>query len=108
MKRVFVFSRRSLFSQGIKNLLDAETGLTVVGWESDPEAAVRGIEATRPDAVLHITDGVSEGPTLTSESLIKLGIKTKLVELNLDDTHVYVYLSEQLTIREICELVNVI
>ncbi len=105
---MFVFAKSSLFSQGIKNLLDAEPGLDVVGWEADPTTAIKKIGETKPDAILYIAENSCARPSFSAEHLLKLGVKAKIVELSLDDASVYVYQGEQLTVTEIGDLVSAI
>ncbi|MBZ0310300.1 MAG: hypothetical protein K8I82_29840 [Anaerolineae bacterium] len=108
MKRVFIYSDGSLFSSGIKNLLDAQAELRVIGWETDLEAAIRQIQETHPDAILVITKGSSDCFMSEGQCFLRAGGKAKIVELNLENSNVCIYSGEQLTIKEIGDLVKVI
>ncbi len=108
LKRVFICSRRSLFSSGIKHLLDAEPELEVVGWEADVEEASKGIQAMEPDAILIVAEGSSECLMSQRQCFLRAEGKTRIIEMSLQDRKVYVYTAEQLTIKEVGDLVRVI
>ena len=108
MNRVFVFAKWTLFSQGIKHIFDTDSQITIVGWESDIEKAMQGIQETQPDVVLNITQDKSASHTLTCENLTKSGVKTKLIEISLQDANIYIYQGEQRTITEIKDLIGMI
>lgn len=108
MSRVFIYSTRSLFSQGIKTLLDAEPELDVIGWETDAEEAAGRIEQMKPDAILVITRDSSSGLSSDEQLFLRAGGKVKIIELNVENSNVRVYCGEQLTITEVGELVNAI
>lgn len=108
MKRVFIFSGRTLFSSGIKNLLDAEPELTVIGWETELEEAVKQIQNMQPDSILIITKCLSDCFMADGQHLMKAARKAKIVELNLENNNVCVYSGEQFTIKEVGDLVRVI
>jgi DNA-binding NarL/FixJ family response regulator len=108
MKRIFIYSSRSLFSQGIKNLLDAEPGLEIVGWETDPEKALRCIGEVKPDVVLLVTRSTSTRLWLDGQRFLRAGVKAKIVEVSLDDSNVCVYRGEQQTVTQVGDLVRII
>ena len=108
MKRVFIYSNRTLFSSGIKNLLDAEPELAVIGWETDQEKAVERIQEMQPDAILVVTDQrlVRLSPAGRTTFLEEIGGKGKIVELSLEDGNAYVYSGEEFRIEEVGDLVR--
>jgi two-component system, NarL family, nitrate/nitrite response regulator NarL len=50
--RIFIFSRHAMFCSGLKLLLDAETGFSVVGTTGDADQAVELVVDLEPDIVL--------------------------------------------------------
>ncbi len=108
MTRVFIFSNHSLFSQGIKTLLDAEASMEVVGWETDPVKAVACIQIMQPDAILVISKGRSNCLTPDGRLFLRAGGKAKIIELQLDDNNVSVYCGEQVVIQEVSDLIRMI
>jgi DNA-binding NarL/FixJ family response regulator len=108
MKRVFIYSSRSLFSSGIKNLLDAEPELAVVGWETEGDEAVSRIQEMKPDVILVVTKGSPDCPMSDGQRFLRTGVKAKIVELNLEDSNVCVYSGEQFTIQEVADLARAI
>jgi hypothetical protein len=108
MNRVFIYSSHSLFSQGIKNLLDAQPELDVIGWETNVDKAVKCIQEIQPDAILVVTKGTSLDLQAEEQRFLRAGRKIKILELNLEDNNMCVYCGNQLTIREISDLVKVI
>lgn len=108
MKRIFIYSSRSLFGQGIKSLLDAEPKLDVVGWETELDEAIRHIQDSQPDVVLLLTQSSSDCNLSDGQRFLRAGIKAKIVELNLEDSNVCVYRGEQQTVKEVDELVRII
>jgi DNA-binding NarL/FixJ family response regulator len=52
MKRIFILSSYPLFGQGVESLLRQETGLEIVGRETDVDKAMERIKELRPDGVI--------------------------------------------------------
>lgn len=108
MARVFICSSRSLFSEGVKALLDAEPELEVVGWEVDIEVAIHQILDLQPDAVLLITNSSLSQPMNSGQQFLRAGVTAKIVELDLDDSSVCIYQGAQQPIKATGDLVHAI
>ena len=108
MARVFICSSRSLFSEGVKALLDPEPELEVVGWEADVAAAIQQVLALQPDAVLIITNSSLSQTVNTGQQFLRAGVMAKIVELDLDDSSVCIYQGAQQPIRATGDLVQAI
>jgi len=106
MKRVFICSSRSLFSEGLRNLLVDQPDLTVVGWQSDAEEALRSIQKLQPDTLLLVHDGSSSEPLTSAPYYVRAGVKARIIELSLKTNSVYVYQGEERTIKEVADLVE--
>jgi DNA-binding NarL/FixJ family response regulator len=92
MVRVFIFSSHPLFGQGVERLLCQETGLDIVGWETDVDKAFERIKKPTP-AVMRI---------------LREGLGIKLVGLNLKDNTLCIYWGEQRVVKSIEDLVKAI
>jgi len=110
MRRVFIFSNRSLFTQGVDRLLEQEPGLEVVGWEADPDEAIRCIRNTQPDVVILTGEDATPRPSANAVRLFRegLGTKIKIIGLNLQDNTIYIYHGEQREVQEVGDLVKAI
>ncbi len=108
MKRVFIFSRRSLFSYAIKILLDAENTVEVVGWETDMDKALVGIEAQQPDVILIVAKSMADSPIPRGQCFFRTSRTAKVIELYSEDSSVNVYYGEQIVIGDVQDLVRTI
>lgn len=104
MVRVFIFSSHPLFGQGIERLLRQETGLDIVGWETDVDKAFERIKELKPDVV------ILEGRDLVSKviRIFREGIGTKVIGLDLQDNTACIYREEQRVVKSIEDLVKAI
>ena len=109
MKRIFIYARHSIFSQGLQQLLDAQPNFEVVGWESDPQAAVRCIEEVVPDTILivHKNDRPDRLPEAWYLLRAVVG-KTRIVALNAENNQACVFWGEQCAVSELGELMRLI
>lgn len=108
MKRLFIFSHRSLFSEGIQILLDDHPYLDVVGWEHDLGQAIQIIQETEPDIILLISTA-GECPSMKiGQRLLQEGIKAAIMELDLQDNQVCIYRGEMQKVEEIADLARVV
>jgi DNA-binding NarL/FixJ family response regulator len=110
MERVFIFSNRSLFTQGVDSLLEREPGLEVVGWETDPDEAIRRIRKVQPDVVILASEDATLWPSADAIRLLRegLGTKIKIIGLNLQDNTLCIYHGEQREVKEVGDLVRAI
>jgi len=108
MKRVFIFSNPSLFGQGIEGLLCQESGLDILGWETDLEKAVRRIKEIRPGVVILAgEEGTSDSATAVMR-ILKEGRGTLVVEVDLETHILHIYGEGRRLVREVKDLMDVI
>ena len=108
MKRLFIYSHRSLFSEGIQALLSGYPNLNVIGWEYDLEQAIRKIKDSQPDTILLISTG-GESPSWTvGQRLLQEGIKSAIMELDLQDNQVCIYRGEMQKVDEVEDLARMV
>ncbi len=104
MKRVLILSSHPLFGRGVESLLRKETRLDIVGWEADIDKAVERIRELQPDVV--ILD--SGDPTPEVLRILREGVGTKVIGLNLQDSTMCIYRGEQRVVKRIEDLVEAI
>ncbi len=108
MKRVFIVSSQSLFSQGVESLLRQEKGLDIVGRETDVDRAAERIREFRPDAVIVDSGDPADDPMPAVMRILREGVGTKVVGLNLQDNTICIYRGEQRVVKEVKDLVEAI
>ena len=108
MKRVFILSSHPLFSQGVENLLRRESGLEIVGRETDVDKAVERIKELQPDVVILDCAEPRCDPTLAVMRILREGLETKVIGLNLQDNTMYIYRGEQRVVQEVKDLIEAI
>lgn len=102
MKRIFMFSTHPLFGRGVESLLCQETGLEIVGWETEVDKAVERIRELQPDVV--ILDSGDPAPEVVG--ILREGLGTKVIGLNLQDNTMCIYRGEQRVVKRIEDLVE--
>jgi DNA-binding NarL/FixJ family response regulator len=108
MKRVFILSSHPLFSQGVENLLRREAGLDIVGRETDADKALERIKEIRPNVVILECAEPTCDPTPVLMHLLREGVETKIIGLNLQDNTLYIYRGEQRVVKEVKDLIEAI
>jgi DNA-binding NarL/FixJ family response regulator len=104
MKRVFILSSHPLFSQGVESLLRQEPGVEIVGRETDVDNAMERIKELQPDVVI-LDNG---DPTPEVMCILREGVGTKVIGLNLQDNTVCIYRGEQRVVKSIEDLIEAI
>lgn len=108
MKRIFLLSSHPLFGQGVESLLRRETGFDIVGLETDIDRAVARIKRLRPDAVVVDSNGAIPDPALVVMRILREGLETRVIGVNLWDNVVCVYHGQQQLLKEVQDLVQAI
>jgi len=108
MKRVFILSQQTMFSQGIETLLSQETGIEIVGRGTDLSASLECVQKNSPDVVIINCDDPE--PELSSVVLDilrdRLGIL--IVGLSLRNNQISVYRGEKKQVRQVEDLLDAI
>ena|GEM_PF-464785 len=108
MKSIFVLSGHPLFGQGVEILLRQEAGLDIVGRETDVDRAMERIKELRPDVVIVDSGDPACDPTPAVMRILREGVGTKVIGLNLHDNTVFIYRGEQRVVKEVKDLVAAI
>jgi len=106
--RVLVVSERSLFGEGMEELLGQEPGLEILGREEDLKEAIRRIKEAHPDVII-LTDGeAATGLVAEWLRLVREGFHMRIVEVHLETNTLCIYSGEQQPIREVRDLVDTV
>ena len=108
IKRVFILSSHPLFGQGVESLLRREAGLEIVGRETDVDKAVERIKELQPDVVILDSADPACDPTPAVMRILKEGLGTKVIGLNLQDNTLCIYRGEQRVVKEVKDLMEAI
>ncbi len=104
MKRIFILSRRSIFSEGLETLLDSQPGLDVIGCESDIEKAILRLKELQPDAILYLDS--SRGDSSVRSRILEQCPGVKFIRLNLDDNTCSITHDEQRTLARVQDFIQ--
>ncbi len=108
MKRIFILSSHLLFGRGVESLLHQETGLEIVGRETDVDKAIERIKELQPDVVIVDSADPAGDPTPAVMRILREEVGTKVIGLNLQDNIVCIYRGEQRVIQGVKDLVEAI
>ena len=108
MRRVFILSSHPLFSHGVENLLRRESRLEIVGREADVDKAMERIKELQPDVVIVDSGDPACGLTPAVMRILREGVGTKVIGLNLQDNTICIYRGEQRVVKEVKDLVKAI
>ncbi len=108
MIHILMISDLPVFSQGMEQLLGAETGLVIVGRETDPERALERIHELAPDVVIV----ESAAPEWTGKELVLRVLNarpgTRVIGLNLEDNCIEIYHEERRMVSGLADLVQAV
>ncbi len=113
-QRVFILCRESLFGQGVKNLVERQPEMIVVGCEQDLESARTRIEALKPDVILvqcneprcELAAFGSQAPAMAE--LMRLAPQAGIVILNLETNRVCLFRKEERAVNQVEDLMQLI
>ena len=108
MKRILMLSSHPLFSQGVESLLRRETGLEIVGRETDVDKAIGRIKELQPDVVILDSGDPARDSTLAVMRVLREGVGAKVIGLNLQDNTMFIYRGEQRVVKEVKDLMEAI
>jgi hypothetical protein len=106
MKRVIIFCNRAVDASGLNFLLAWDACLGVVGWEIEPDEAIRRIQQIQPEMIIIAHDETPLSPSPEAERLIQETSDTTIVEIGLRDRKVWIYRGEQAILRQIEDLLE--
>ena len=106
--RVFIVSSQLLFSQGMQEWLRQQTGIDVVGRETDMERAAQRIADLQPDLILLDISDQARDPTAALMRFLRDGLDTKIIGVNLRDDCISIYYKDQRVMQGVGDLLQVI
>lgn len=83
--RIVLVDAHTLFRDGVREILSAEDGFTVVGEAGDGTEAVRVVARTRPEVALLDTALPDPGPVLTVRRLLEAAPATRVIVVSVHD-----------------------
>jgi DNA-binding NarL/FixJ family response regulator len=104
MKSIFIISQYPMFGQGLKSLLQQQADLDIVGWETDLDEAIKQIKELQPEIVLLESDRSFPGVS----PILQASPDSKVINLNLHSTRLYLYQARQWTAKSLEDLMQVI
>jgi len=105
--RVFIVSSRSLFGKGMEEWLRQQTGLDIVGRESDMGRAARCIEQLQPDVILFDIPDEARDPMAALVRFLRDRLDAKIIGLHLRDNYMCIYCKRQRLMQEVRGLLEV-
>lgn len=108
LKRVLMLGGNPLFLEGVENLICQAIQVEIVGRETSFERVSGQLEALQPDVI--IVDGTDPGcdPQDVVSLVFRLGLKSKVISMNLKDNQLRIYRAEQKIADEVADLVDAI
>lgn len=106
--RVFLFSSGTLFGGGMESLLRQESGLELVGCETDVSRALDQIRHLAPEVIVF-----EDGEAAAEARRVLMGVlgdspRTRLIGLNPHDSTICVYRSDEQAVKDVGDLTAVI
>lgn len=108
MKRVFVLSGGSIFGEGVQRLVARESGLDIVGAETDLGRAIARIREPRPDVIIVDQDIWTTDSALDLMRLRECEAEIKVIGLSLQGNSFSRYSREMRTIQRVEDLMEAI
>ncbi len=108
MKRVFILSSYPLFGKCIETLLSQDREVQLVMHTKDLNVAIEQIRTLQPDVVIVVSKEPEANRGKIMMQIMKEGLKTEVVGLNLSDNTVLICCGEQHTIKELSDFIYMI
>jgi DNA-binding NarL/FixJ family response regulator len=100
-------SSHPLFGEGMEQWLRRQTGLDILGRESDVDRASQRIANLQPDVILLDISDKAKDSTMALMGFLRDRLGTKVIGVNLQDSSVCIYCADRLAIREVADLLEV-
>jgi len=108
MTKVLLVSDRSLFSQGIEDLLRVEEAIEFVGRWARNEARQDSIEACEPDVILVDCADPADCPVLRLMGCLRGGLVQRITCVSPDENSIFLLSGERREMTDIKDLVHAI
>jgi hypothetical protein len=108
MRQVFVFSEQTPLGRDVAGLLQPETELDTLGWETDLDRAIRRIHENHPPAVIVVGQDVATdcGPSVARIQHECPGLQ--IAEVNLESRVVRLHIGDDCIVEELRELLKAV
>ncbi len=105
--RVLIVSSHTLFDQGMDEWLRQQTGVDIVGRETDMGSAAQCIEQLQPDVILLDIGDKTHDPTAALMRFLRDRLDTKIIGVHLRDGCLSIYCEKQHLTQEMKGLLEV-
>lgn len=105
---MLVFSDQTLLANGIEDVLRQEGNVEILGWETDPDQALRAIAQIHPQVVLLAGAHAAEAFAPAVMAVLKGDSPVKVVEVTLESNTMHIYGKELCVVEEVKGLLEAI
>lgn len=106
MCTVFILYSHSLFARGLKELLQQEEGVNVMGIEARGEEAFSHIRALNPDVIIVEAKERESEPEMLLSRFLHEHLQARVVLLNLEDNSCILYSGRRCTADSVEDLIK--
>lgn len=106
MKRVIIFCNRGADHPELHSLFNWEACLDVIGWEVEPDEAIRRVQQIQPELIIIAHDEAQPDLSVEVERLLQSTQGIPVVEMGLHDRKVCIHRSEESMLHQIQELLE--
>jgi TorA maturation chaperone TorD len=108
MKRVYMISSQLMFSAGLQTMLSEQSGIKIVGRDTDPARALEQIRELHPDVVILDSKDLASTPGSIVADILRETPGTKVISLNLENDRMRIFHGELRIAHGLDDLMQVI
>lgn len=97
--KIFIISDSLTFSEGLKSLLQAKSGMKVLGQEQDIRQALTQIKKQKPKVIIWASTGLKWESAGKERTLLKAVPALRVICLNLQNNEITIYFANRKVIR---------
>jgi hypothetical protein len=108
MKRIYMISSQLMFSAGLQTMLSEQSGVKIVGRDTDPARALEQIRELHPDVVILDSKDLASTPGGIVADILREAPGTKVISLNLENDRMRIFHGELRIAHGLDDLMQVI
>ena len=108
MKCVYMISSQLMFSAGLQTMLSEQSGIKIVGRDTDPVRALEQIRELHPDVVILDSKDLASTPGSIVADILREVPETKVISLNLENDRMRIFHGELRIAHGLDDLMQVI
>lgn len=105
--RTYIVYENGLFAQGVRNVLEEQCGVKVVGMESDMAKALKAVRSLQPEVIV-VEECTGAHQRMRLGALLHSATAGRVVTLSLDHAFATVYQRNRIPATDLSELVGAI